>query len=207
MKINAQKNPQEWSFTKYDALNRPALTGVYSDALNRSREAMQQAALAPANLHHEERNSSVHDYTLNRSFPQDLTADEILTVSYYDDYNFSFASNAPYTFQSEVGHTAYFGQVEGKATGSKTRVLGVSGQWLKEVFYYDDDERTIQMIADNQTGGFDRLSSRYSFDGKVLESYLTHQNPLAPAGQQEVRISNSYDYDHVRRKNQNVSAN
>ena len=194
------KNPQEWSFVKYDVLNREAFRGVYSDSQNRSREAMQQAALVSGNLRYEERNSSVHEYTLNRSFPQDLSADEVLSVSYYDAYDFGFATSAPYTFHPELGHTQHYDQVQGKVTGGKTKVLDASGPWLKEVVYYSEESQAIQVVTDNQTGGFDRVSSRYSFDGKVLESYLTHQNPLAPAGQQNIYITNSYDYDHLGRK-------
>ena len=193
------KDPQEWSFTKYDALNRPVLTGVYHDAQNRNHEAMQQAAADPVNLRYEERNSSVHDYTLNRSFPQDLASDEVFVVNYYDAYDFSFASNTPYTFQAELGHSQHFDQVRGKETGTKTKILG-STDWLNKVTYYDDEERVIQVVADNQTGGFDRLTSRYSFDDQVLETHLTHQNPTAGGGAQNINIANTYHYDHARRQ-------
>ena len=121
------KSPQEWTFTKYDRYNRIALTGVYTDALNRNRESMQQAANNTVNLRYEERNSSVHDYTLNRSFPQDLQTDEVLMLIYYDDYDFSFANASPYLFQAELGHTAQFDWVEGKETGRKPRYWMLPG--------------------------------------------------------------------------------
>ena len=44
------------------------------------------------------------------------------------------------------------------------------------------------------------MSKRYNFEGKVLETYHSHQNPLAPAGAQDLYISNSYHYDHTGRK-------
>ena len=195
------KSPREWTYTKYDAFNRPVITGLYRDAQNRSREAMQQAANDAANLRYEQRNSSIHNYTLNRSFPADVQASDVLTVNWYDDYNFNTASH---TFTPELGHTAYNGQVKRLVTGTKTKVLGASASWLTTVSYYDDRYRTIQTIADHNAGGSDRLSNRYSFDGKTMESYLSHQNLAAAGGTQEVRITNLYEYDHAGRPLKNT---
>ena len=193
------KSPQEWTFTKYDALNRAVISGLYQDVQNRSREAMQQAANSASNLRYELRNSSTHDYTLDRSFPQDIQAGDVLAVSLYDNYNFGFAGDAAYAFQAALGHTVQDNEVKGALTGVKTKVLDGSGTWLKSLSYYDDRNRTIQQVGDNQTGGVDRMSTRYSFDDKRLETYLVRENPLLPVGQQELRIGNSYDYDHTDR--------
>jgi RHS repeat-associated protein len=72
--------------------------------------------------------------------------------------------------------------VIGQVTGTKTKVLdGNIGTarsggytWLKNITYYDDKYRAIQIIADNYKGGTDRVTNVYDFTGKVLESQSTH---------------------------------
>ena len=193
------KSPREWSYTKYDVLNRPILSGLYNDAQNRSRETMQQAAGSASNQRYEIASNAAHNYSLDRSFPQNITGNKLLTVNYYDDYTFDYASDANYTFQGALGHSTYTSTIKGQITGTKTKVLDAAGSWLKSVSYYDDRSRSIQMVADHYLGGTDRMSTRYSFDGKPLESYQAHLNPQAPSGQQNISIGKRYEYDHQNR--------
>src|SRR5690606_9890357 len=82
-----QRALNQWTFTKYDALNRPILTGIYTHGSNVDQDGMQEHVDTFYETHtlFEERGSAVHGYT-NQSFP--LVSDEAdyLTVTYYDDY-------------------------------------------------------------------------------------------------------------------------
>src|SRR5690606_2330661 len=83
----------EWTFTKYDALNRPVLTGVYRS--NSTRETLQNDVNGfyqnengdPLNPMFEVRGTVVHGYT-NQSFPSVGNSDDYYTVTYYDDNTF-----------------------------------------------------------------------------------------------------------------------
>ena len=193
------QSPREWSFTKYDALNRPILNGVYADAQNRTYNVMQQQAGEALNQRNEIADQSVHNYSLNRSFPRDLPANDVHAVTWYDGYAFSAASDPAYAFQAALGNNQYHPHVKGQITGSKTKVLDATGTWMNTVSYYDDRYRSIQVIGDHHAGGTDQMSTRYSFDGKLLETDLLHENSIAPSGQQALRINKRYQYDHVGR--------
>lgn len=84
------KSPKEWLFTKYDAFNRVTFSGVAHD--NRTREIIQSEANAFTGTLWSERGpqstlAGTMIYYSNQGYPN-TTITEILTVNYYDDYNF-----------------------------------------------------------------------------------------------------------------------
>ncbi|HEU4554192.1 MAG TPA: DUF6443 domain-containing protein [Chitinophaga sp.] len=107
-----------------------------------------------------------------------------LTYTFYDDYSFTGKqdpvndflkpqySGSPY---AEV-ITSTSNMTQGLVTGTKVRVLGTD-QWLTTTIYYTDKGRTLQIIADNVSGGRDVVTSLYDFSGKLLSTYLRHNNP------------------------------
>jgi RHS repeat-associated protein len=195
-----QRIKGQWSFTKYDVFSRPILSGLYTNTDPGADRLFFQAQLEQQENNHESRLADpVNHYYSNQTYPV-LQADhsQVLTVNYYDDYNFDLSQDGSrdVAFDS-ISHTFEqrpFYRVKGQLTGNKTRVLGTDS-WLWSIFFYDDQYRVLQTQTDNYPGGKDVLTNRYDFADKVLETKLVHQKP----GKQDVPIVQVFGYDHAGR--------
>lgn len=208
------KSTPEWTFTKYDALNRPVTTGVYRDAVNKTQEAMQTAVTsyyAPNPLPSTKAlyesftgTGTTHGYD-NKSFPVVNVANDYLTVTYYDNYTFQSltptpanlnydASQLPASGGDKAQEPSAFGAVKGLVTGTKVKNLETAA-WLWTVNHYDDRYRAIQTIATNHKGGRDKITNVYDFVGKVLRTKTTH----TVSGAATRNIVRRFDYDHAGR--------
>jgi RHS repeat-associated protein len=190
-----------WTFTKYDELNRPILTGIKDTAAALTQAQMQNALNSfytkgwtrlfetyVGNVA-----GNVHGYT-NKSYPvvnvaATLNINQYLTVTYYDKYDFRSTWVGTFTYVNDalsqsVGGITYTQpagenlRVAGQITGVKTKVLdgGIAGgyTWLRDIRYYDDKLRLIQVQIENYKGGKDRTSNLYDFTGKTLKVKNTH---------------------------------
>lgn len=187
----AQAESGKWSFTKYDALGRPVVTGVLDKQIERS--ALQDAVSNTAQQF-ETRDSSAIGYSLNASSPAGvtITTNDLLTVTYYDHYDHA-AFTQDYDFAPAVGVTARNERVKGQVTGARTRVLGKE-DWLVSVNYYDDKYRLVQEVSDGYLGGAkqvasERMTTRYDFVGRALVTLASHQD-----GTHMVRDTMAYDH-------------
>lgn len=108
-----QRTRNEWSFTKYDVLGRPVITGLLTRPGQPSQEDLQAEAdqpilaqrptntpepTAPQIPQWEDRQANLngnfpYGYTLDRAYPrpgqQGFTQAQVLTITCYDDYNFN----------------------------------------------------------------------------------------------------------------------
>ena len=211
-----QRNPKigakSWSFTKYDALNRPILTGTYEHSA--AGQGAMQTALnnfylnATAEKFYEDRGGIVHGYT-NRSYPPVNSANHCLSATYYDNYSFrdelaDFGS--AYKFRPDQlrdkvvnGVTYSFPdaeniKVKGQVTGSKVKVLEEE-KWIKIVNYYDQKYRPVQFITENHFDKKDIASSLYDFFGKALATVLVHNSNT----QTDLKTYKEFTYDHAGR--------
>ena len=193
-----RREDDEWFFTKYDVLNRPILTGIWTDTNERSRDSLQTVlnTFTGQNLY-EEAGTTVHEYT-NRTFPNETDEDNYLTVTYYDNYDF-----AEYTSQLYLAMTDSFpNQTEesiytiNKVTGIKIKVLA-NDTWLTSVNYYDDKGRVIQTMTDNYLGGIERWMNEYDFVGKLLKSRHVHYSD--DTGNDSLVLWSTFTYDHAGR--------
>jgi RHS repeat-associated protein len=116
------------------------------------------------------------DYT-NNSFPQNIKSIDLLTATYYDNYDFFHGEQTDYQFEHNELNKSYNSNVRGQVTGSITRVLRDEEQWLRSINYYDDKYRLIQSLTDNHTGGIDRISNKYDFVGNILSSKTQQVRP------------------------------
>ncbi len=206
------KSTREWTFTKYDVLNRPVLTGIYLDAENKDQAGMQTkvndfyiAAENNSDEWFEVTGGTVHGYT-NQSFPNVSSEGQYLTVSYYDDYSFTSligTSESDYQYDNsrlvasgnnEGQEDQAFTRVKGQMTGSRIKNLGTN-EWMWSVTYYDDRYRTIQVIAQNSKGGLDKITSVYDFSGKLLRTKTDH----AITGATPIATTRKLTYDHAGR--------
>ncbi|MBI1767666.1 MAG: peptidoglycan DD-metalloendopeptidase family protein [Bacteroidetes bacterium] len=187
-----QRLANKWTFTKYDGLNRPIMTGVYTHTVYLDQAGMS-ALISTTNFYETytglAADAGTHGYS-NTVFPIDLTKLEILTVTYYDNYNFKASWGSDYNYapskvQSVTVNGVMYSQpsseftsVTGHVTGTKVKIVdaiyGNNYQFLKSISYYDDKYRTVQSISENHQGGTDRTTTLYDFVGKALTTSTTH---------------------------------
>jgi hypothetical protein len=191
-----QRARNHWSFTKYDAYDRPVMTGEVPLALeyHAARQAIDDfyrtgILINPA-IRYESPGDAIHGYT-NRSYPVLSGAGQVYVATYYDSYSFLEQFGTAYGFTAEplLGLTENFPRVRGLITGTKSLVLGTN-DYLKTVNYYNRRYQLIQAVGDNYTGGKDRQSSQYDFTGSVIREKIVHQ------GLESVQVGKRYEYDH-----------
>lgn len=220
-----QRGLNQWSFVKYDKLGRAIMTGLYTDA---STYDQLKAALEAETVQYEIRQAGTsHGYSEGNSFPRTATGKtvDILTVAYFDDYNFdynnnnvvagsNYASNDVVMYQNSaelgtsVPQASYY--VAGKATGSKTKVLGSNpAKWLWNVSFFDDYGRVIQTRSNSHTAAYptnpnlQTLLTNFvtvwlDFTGKTLRSVEKQVNGLE-SPMATYLIKKRFDYDHAGR--------
>ncbi|MDX5438734.1 MAG: DUF6443 domain-containing protein, partial [Pontibacter sp.] len=186
-----QRARNEWSFTKYDALNRPVMAGrvVIAKTL-----AGVQGDLDAEIVLHESDAASGLGYTLNGSYPRGLAESNVESITYYDHYGYQSIQNGAYAFTGNNALRA--AAVRGQVTGGRVRQLdgAAAGPWLTSVNYYDREYRLLESVADNHLGGKDRVANTYDFVGKVEETVLTHTKGSATR-----TVRNVFAYDHAGR--------
>ena len=190
-----QSEQDEWNFIKYDVFGRSVMTGLFYSA--NSQVSLQDEVNGWPSGNWEHRNSesgSLMGYS-NEAFP-DINPgndDQILTVQYFDDYNFDLQGRE---FKSTI-HDAYKDKVFGLSTGSLVKVLDDDpDNYLLTINFYDQKYRPIQSHVQNHVNGWDVYESEYNFDNSLKKSIRFH---WANSTSFPVIIKNRYEYDHVGR--------
>jgi len=179
-----QRANGQWHFTKYDALGRNVMTGIFSSTGNRTY--LDSVMRTQVHLWEVREANNGTAYT-NNAFPTDNIL-RSLTFSYYDDYDFRgmYAALPPSVAESD--------RTRGLPTGTRTyRDDGTASEWT--MLYYDDYGRVLETVSTHHLGGTDRVVNSYNFDGSVKGTTRTHVN-----GSATTTIANSYRYDHMGRR-------
>ncbi len=217
-------NKKQWFFTKYDALNRPVMTGILEN--NIITQADMQKVVDdyynknPEKLFEYRSTDGQLNYS-NQSFPASVDEKQLLTVTYYDDYDFATLWGPVYKFNQYTSidvyedkdgtNNGYFDRVKGQVTGTITKVLEDENMeqnttWMKTITFYDDRYRAIKTITDVYEGdglGIASSSVEYDFVGKIIqtrtdinfkgdEKYVTERNEYDHAGRL-LKTWHSYD--------------
>lgn len=194
---------KDWLYTKYDAYNRPVITGLYTHPANDTSQVEMQAfvnsQIVTGDQFYEDYNGvqATDGYT-NRSFP---TANKTtLTATYYDNYGFvtPLVNGGDYyitTYSYQTGdlpgqELQRSSSVKGAITGSKVNVLGTS-TYLWTVTYYDTKYRTIQTITQNLKGGADRTTNRFDFASRLMDT-----KRIYTINGTQTTVKESFTYDH-----------
>lgn len=193
------KAQNKWRFIKYDVFDRMVYSGIWTNpAVNQSRVDVQllvDTQLSP--VWHEQKlggtsnniNGTVVKYT-NQTFPNVPSSLEVLTIQYYDNYDFDIAG---LSVESAYGINP-ISNIKGLAAGSKTRILGTNN-WITSLVYYDSKERPIFTASINDyTGIVNKVKLKLGFTGNTLESETNH----IKSGLTTV-INDYFTYDHVNR--------
>lgn len=181
-----QRASNKWSFIKYDQKGRPVMQGIYLNATQTTRTAIQTMVEGvytssnvtyPENAFYESRATVLHGYS-NTSFPKtnaDNSALEVWSVNYYDNYDFDFngTDDVGYSPQLLPNENTPTNFTTGLSTGSKKLVLNTS-TWLYSYVFYDDRNRPIQIRSNNHLNPYlDDLSTMvYDFEGKVITTQV-----------------------------------
>ncbi|RWU07724.1 DUF6443 domain-containing protein [Pedobacter chitinilyticus] len=186
-----QRIAGQWLFTKYDALGRNVMTGIYNSMAN--RQDVQAAVDAHAILWEERDNgnsSGMHTGYGNQAFPT-ANVNYYHTISYYDDYDFHNNAFGQPNGTTQVSST----RTKGLLIGTRTTVLG-TGNMLLTVNYYDDYGRIIQTKSEHHmNNGTDVVDMTYNFDGSIKNTTRAHNK-----GTSITTIASAYTYDHMGRK-------
>ncbi|AKD02127.1 LamG-like jellyroll fold domain-containing protein [Pontibacter korlensis] len=206
-----QRGLRKWSFTKYEVLGRPIMTGeLVTTTANNSQDAMQKAVDAynagAGRAQFESRTGPTGlGYTLANTYPS-VTEANLLSVTYYDDYNYGYLSGYAFKPDHLAGVTASNSRVRGQVTGTYVKSLHLKKAdpndpsikvplWLTTATFYDEKYRPVQTVAQNHLGGVDRTTTRYDFTGKVLETLTTHEKGTTAT----YAVHNAFTYDHMGR--------
>lgn len=182
-----------WVITKYDTFGRVAYTGWYSgqQSTSNGRQLLQQYANTATALFESRTTSNTIDnivvgYT-NTVFP--TSGYVLLSVSYYDNYDFPNAGAVP----SSILSTPVLANAKGLTTGSWTRVLTSETEYLgnKVVIFYDLKSRPIRNYQLNYLGGNTQTDAKIDFSGKTLYTITEHKRADSDT---PIRIREDYTY-------------
>lgn len=180
-----QKEEGKWFFTKYDALNRPIMTGEMS---NTSSWETHKTDAANATVRFENTSSGNNiGYTTTLTYPS-VSVNDLYTITYYDDY--AFKTNLALGNAYDYAGT-YFNSVKGLVTATKERVLNTEPiQWLISVNYYDDRYRLIHNVSDDHLLNKNKVTNTYyGITSWVTTSTLVH-------GTNKLVSTTNTEYDH-----------
>ena len=177
-------NPIGWLITKYDCFNRPVYTGwSLAKALgSKERKEIQDNLNSRTTFSESKTTSGTIDgipaYYTNTVI---ITPDplKLLTVSYYDDYNFPNAPRIPDTVAGD--QRVYYNNTDrkpkGLPTGSWERVLQTQTDTNGQRSYtlYDNKARPVKSSTTNYLGGSTEVETKLDFSGKTMLAVTRHQ--------------------------------
>ncbi|MEZ4776128.1 MAG: DUF6443 domain-containing protein [Bacteroidia bacterium] len=206
------QNAQYWTFTKYDHLGRPVMTGIFQNTANQTRDQLQASIrtgfengqLKPFESRSPLNFDQFQGYS-NQAFPQ--VVKEMHTVTWYDHYDFNLDGipDKVYTFEPEVPDNDPFRRVAGQKTGTRTWILNKDTDMpdsMLSAIFYDDRGRDIQVITENHIGGVELLTRKYDFNGNALRKVHRHTDE-----NRNYAVINDFTFDHRGRELTNTQTN
>lgn len=189
-----------WMITKYDIFNRPVYTGWKNEVVNNTtRESKQgtQNALTTFSESKTESDNTIDGKAIRYSNAIVPTDFKLLTVNYYDNYNFPEAPEIPNNIDGQFVSD----KTKGLATGSWTRVV-TSDSWISgetNTIFYDKKGRVIENHTKNYLGGYTVVDSKLDeFSGQLNETITKHKRT---SGQNDsiLTIKEVFTYDNQDR--------
>ena len=206
--------PQQWTFSKYDALGRVIVTGMWNtypgtNTADRTSTPSRKQLGWLQNLF----NTTTNPKWENRNNTTTTGYDELsdpgghaypfYVINYYDTY---LPPGMPTNFTAPTGASV---QTTGLPTATKKVVLNTinnaTPDMLWTTMYYDGLGRNIKTYQQHYLGGvssnnnYDAITTTYNFTNApttVTRQHFNTANPTIPL----VTIANTYIYDHMGRK-------
>jgi RHS repeat-associated protein len=173
------KGDTGWLLTKYDQFGRVAMTGWFESDADQADWSLRQTAYNSAStVPFESRVSSVENIDgkdVNYDNTTSIQDFKILSVNYYDDYDFIDAPSST-ILGGGIEGVNILQNVRGLATGSWARVLDDENQVKGNTFYilYDEKGRIIRNFKQNHLGGFTQTDNKLDFLGKAKYVITSH---------------------------------
>ena len=184
---DAAANTYGWLITKYDALNRKILSawmpGTTTSAGRKTLQTNYNGA-AQVNESKTATNTTVNNVAFrysNLAYP--TTGYYLLTLNYYDDYNYTGAPTVFTTVMNDNSQTVYYNNTtfkpKGLVTGAwvrmvETRTMNPVKAELSHVLY-DKKARVVRTRKTNYLGGYTQVDNKIDFAGKVLVTETRHK--------------------------------
>ena len=190
-----QKLKNKWEIKKYDKFGRILYCGIIN---NTNTRALMESTFA-GTLTNESYSggSSTGGYTCSN-----LNPSKLLTVHYYDNYNFLNLSTYS-SKKSSLTNTSLAGysgpdivHVKTLITGSCVYHLDDSSKYELSSVYYDKYGRAVQVRSSNHLAGYDITYNLLDFTGKATKTYKTHGINGTSSTNTEVY---SYTFDKAQR--------
>ncbi|MEP1035101.1 DUF6443 domain-containing protein [Ekhidna sp.] len=188
---SVQSENKEWSFIKYDVLNRPIITGIRTSDPSLEDQGDMTANVEGDTSMFESYSTTTHTYSDNM-YPSTSTNVELLTVTFYDNYDFLLHTewaSLDLGFSEATPQRTPMTAPLGTVTGTKTKVS--DGTWIYSTSHYDDKGRLIQARSTNHLGGVDVVTNYYNFANEVTQTITEHSD-----GTTTTTITRDFEYDH-----------
>jgi RHS repeat-associated protein len=188
-----------WLYTKYDDFNRVVYTGWHASFPVTSEGRVSLMEEYVPDIVSETRGEDIlNDEVLisytNWVYPK---VAKLLTVTYYDDYNYHGAPEEIPTTVLDGTQAVYYNETvkpKGFQTGSWTRILTNPNEILGESSYtlYDKKNRAVRVYSSNDYYlGYTQTDSEIDFSGKTLQSETRHKRT---SNDGELVVKDSYQY-------------
>ncbi|MGB4292173.1 MAG: DUF6443 domain-containing protein [Bacteroidales bacterium] len=207
-RLRATQNSQqaaenEWSFIKYDQLNRPVVTGVVTVT---GGTVAVKSLIQAGSMNESISFPGTYGYT-STSFP--TTGGIVYTVTYYDNYNFISGMNLSDSLNSyrfdEGGYN--FSSITdltptGKVTGRMTKVIKSSADNFNvpqaeayTVNYFDKYGNLLRVITKDHMNGINVTSNIY----EDITYDLIRTKEEYHRGNEHLKVEKRFTYDHTGR--------
>ncbi|KAA5531607.1 RHS repeat domain-containing protein [Paenimyroides baculatum] len=179
-----------WLITKYDVFGRGIYIGYYAAGTFTSAT---RNTLSQNNFTIESKmasNTTIDGITTrytNAGFPTNF---KLLSINYYDDYNYPNAPTGFSNIETQVVNTA----VKGQITGTWTRILTTAASTAGNLSYnlYDNKDRVIRTYSQNHLGGYTQVDNQINFTGTTAKT-VTYQKQNNSAT--VLTVTDIYSYD------------
>ncbi|GAB4160281.1 MAG: hypothetical protein Tsb0033_15980 [Winogradskyella sp.] len=198
----------EWLFTKYDVYGRSLYTGLHNfiplgSEDNASRIELQNLVdnqINPSWNETPQVSSIIGDITIDYSNSSYPSSDiQVLTVNYYDNYNFDDSGLSLTNGTDILGQFVSF-NVNTLPTGNKVRILNTN-QWITTVRHYDKKGHQIYVAKENQfINSTDITQTLFDFKGRVVKTEKSHTKGSSPS----INTIDEFTFDHIGRTRTHV---
>ena len=193
-----QRKRNEWSFSIPDGFGRVVLSGICKNQPAYGAESTPLDTVVVKAVWANEENP-LKGYRLEGIT---LSSPTVLSVSYYDSYDFLGKNGIPDDATTAYCETAGYGKrygddCKGQQTGILTALFTdreYTG-FIYSALYYDDRYRVIQRKGNNGQHGTESVYTAYNFEGSPTKEKHVHIVP----GQASVTEVHTYTYDLANR--------